>query len=53
MKEVKIIYHSYLSPPLAEVVLYPQFIFMPISKLIVFFDEFLFRLAPNFLRPLS
>ena len=53
MKEVNVTYHGYVSPPFAEIVLNPQFIFLPVVKFLVFLDEIILRWAPPFFRPLS
>ncbi len=53
LEEVRVTFHGYVSPPFAEVVLNPQYIFLPVVKLLVLFDKKLQRWMPGFLRSLS
>jgi len=42
-------YTGYFSPPLAQVILKPAFVFYPVAKICVLIDRFIQKYCPNFL----
>lgn len=53
LEDVKTAYEGFCSPPLAQVILKPQFIFVPLSRWLVEADIFLDKFLPDFLKTLS
>ena len=53
MIDIETAFQGYLSPPLAQVVFQPQFLFAPLSSMIIWVDKFLDLCLPNFLRIFS
>jgi ubiquinone/menaquinone biosynthesis C-methylase UbiE len=53
LEEIRTEYQGFFSPPLAQVILKPQFIFAPLSEVAVKLDKFLDNRLPSFLKPLS
>lgn len=51
--DVEIQYEGFFSPPLAQVILYPQWFFLPISRLTISMDRLCDLLLPAFLKRLS
>ncbi|MBN2772024.1 MAG: methyltransferase domain-containing protein, partial [Spirochaetes bacterium] len=46
-KITKLKYTGYLTPPFAQVILKPKFVFLPVVKLFIFFDKLIQKYCPN------
>lgn len=53
LSNINIDYHGFFKPPFAQVVMYPQVIFYPLSKMAINLDKWLHKHSPLFLRKLS
>lgn len=53
LEEIRTEYQGFFSAPLAQVVLEPQFVFAPLSDLLIKLDLVLDKHWPSFLKPLS
>lgn len=53
LRDVEIVYQGFFTPPFAQIILHPQIISVPLSKLAVLLDKTLDKILPNSLKFLS